>query len=298
MRTVLLHADDIGMCHGANRAFVDLFRAGRLDGGSVMVPCPWFPAIAAEAAADPSLDLGVHLTLTSEWHGYRWGPVSTRSQASGLLDADGYFWRDVAALRRAVVPEAAEAEMRAQVARALAAGIDVTHLDTHMGAALVPELLAATLRIALDHRLPLLLPRDIGSYLSVLRLGEVDPAPYAEALRRIIEAGMPVFERFAMTPGAMPGEDTYRPVLVPQGEGLTFVSLHPNAPGDIEAITAGHPRQDPAWRTGEHAFLASGRVDALLAASGVARSGFRALRDAWRGTPPSGGALAAMRGRR
>jgi predicted glycoside hydrolase/deacetylase ChbG (UPF0249 family) len=283
MRTVLLHADDVGMCHGANRAFVDLFRAGRLDGGSVMVPCPWFPEIAAEAAADPALDLGVHLTLTSEWHGYRWGPVSTRSRASGLMDPDGHFWRDVASLRRAVVAEAAEAEMRAQVDAALAAGIDVTHLDTHMGAALVPELLAATLRIALDHRLPLLLPRDIGSYLSVLRLGAVERALYEDALARLEAARMPVFERFAMTPGVIPDAQTYRPVLVPQGDGLTFVSLHPNAPGDIEAITAGHPRQDPAWRTGEHAFLATGAADALLAAAGVGRSGFRHLRDAWRG---------------
>jgi len=280
MRTVLLHADDVGMCHGANRAYLDLFRAGRLD--SVMVPCPWFPEIAAEAAGDPTLDLGVHLTLTSEWLGYRWGPISTRSAASGLLDADGYFPRNVIALRETLVPQAAEAEMRAQIERALAAGIDVTHLDTHMGAALVPELLPATLRLALEFRLPLLLPRDLRSYLSVLNLGVVDAGVYDTTFARLEEARMPVFERFTMTPGATPDAASYRPVLVPAGPGLTFVSLHPNTPGDIEAITARHPRQDPAWRTGEHAFLASGAADALLAGEGVRRSGFRALRDAWR----------------
>jgi predicted glycoside hydrolase/deacetylase ChbG (UPF0249 family) len=93
-RVVVLHADDVGMCRGANRAFLELARAGRIDCGSVMVPCSWFPEIAREAVADPSLDLGVHLTLTSEWLGYRWGPVAVRSRASGLLDADGYFHRD------------------------------------------------------------------------------------------------------------------------------------------------------------------------------------------------------------
>lgn len=282
MRRVLLHADDVGMCHGANRAYLDLFRAGRLDSGSVMVPCPWFPEIARAAAGDPSLDLGVHLTLTSEWFGYRWGPVSTRGAASGLLDADGFLPRDVVSLRRALVPEAAEAEMRAQLDRALAAGIDVTHLDTHMGAALVPELLPATLRIAREARLPLLLPRDIGSYLSVLRLGEVDAAIYGEAFATLQGWGMPVFDRFAMTPGVTPDIGAYAAVLVPEAPGLTFVSLHPNAPGDIEAITACHPRQDPAWRTGEAALLASGAADALLAREGVERIGFRALRDAWR----------------
>ncbi|MEO3475414.1 polysaccharide deacetylase family protein [Roseomonas sp. CAU 1739] len=282
MKTVILHADDVGMCHGANRAFVDLSRAGRLDSGSVMVPCPWFPEIATEAAADPMLDLGVHLTLTSEWYGYRWGPISTRNTASGLLDADGYFPRDVIALRRAMVPEAAEIEMRAQIERALAAGIDVTHLDTHMGAALVPEVLPATLRLALEFRLPLLLPREIHSYLSVLRLGEVEPRPYEQALTLMEEARMPVFERFTMTPGAMPDAASYRPVLVPSGPGLTFVSLHPNTPGDIETITARHPRQEPGWRTGEYAFLAAGAADAILTADGIRRSGMRVLRDGWR----------------
>lgn len=57
MKTVILHADDVGMCHGANVAYLDLFRAGRLDSGSVMVPCPWFPEIAAAARGDATLDL-------------------------------------------------------------------------------------------------------------------------------------------------------------------------------------------------------------------------------------------------
>ena len=172
--------------------------------------------------------------------------------------------------------------MRAQIERALAAGIDVTHLDTHMGAALVPELLPATLRVALEFRLPLLLPRDIRSYLSVLNLGAVDAGVYDAAFGRLEEARMPVVERFTMTPGATPDAASYRPVLVPADPGLTFVSLHPNTPGDIEGITARHPRQNPAWRTGEHAFLASGAADALLASEGIRRSGFRVLRDAWR----------------
>jgi hypothetical protein len=280
-RVVILHADDVGMCHGSNRAFLDLARAGRIDCGSVMVPCPWFPEIAREAAANPSLDLGVHLTLTSEWHGYRWGPVAVRSATSGLLDADGYFHRDCLSLRRAVDTQAAEEEMRAQLDRALAAGMDVTHLDTHMGAALLPELLPATLRIAREHRLPLLLPRNLPSYLGVLRLGEVDPGPYAEAVAELDAAGLPVIDRFAMTPGVPPAESeaAYAALVTPATPGLTYVALHPNRPEDIGDILRGHPRAQAHWRTEELRLFGNGFCDAAIARAGVQRLGMRRLRD-------------------
>src|SRR3954462_7143579 len=93
-RAVILHVDDLGMCHGGNQAFLELAAAGLVSCGSVMVPAPWFREIAEAGAADPSLDLGIHLTLTSEWARYRWAPISTISRSSGLIDADGYFWRD------------------------------------------------------------------------------------------------------------------------------------------------------------------------------------------------------------
>ncbi|WP_270935881.1 polysaccharide deacetylase family protein [Falsiroseomonas oryzae] len=287
-RVVILHADDVGMCRGANRAFLELARAGRIDCGSVMVPCPWFPEIVREAAADPSLDLGVHLTLTSEWYGYRWGPVAVRSAASGLLDADGYFHRDCLALRRAVDPAAAEEEMRAQLDRALAAGIDATHLDTHMGAALVPELLPATLRIARDYRLPLLLPRDLSSYLSVLRMGEVEPGPYAEAVAELDAAGLPVLDRFAMTPGvpSEQAEAAYAGLVTPAQPGLTYVALHPNGPEDIADIQRDHPRAKPHWRTDELRLFGNGHCDAAIARAGVRRLGMRALRDLHRRAAP------------
>ena len=87
-RALVLHIDDVGMCHGANVAFLELARSHSVTCGSIMVPCPWFREIASAAAQDPSLDLGVHLTLTSEWSQYRWGPLSTRSRTRPLLSHD------------------------------------------------------------------------------------------------------------------------------------------------------------------------------------------------------------------
>ncbi|RYY17986.1 MAG: ChbG/HpnK family deacetylase, partial [Alphaproteobacteria bacterium] len=83
MRAVIPHVDDLGGSHGANQAFLELARPGRVTCGSIIVPGPWFREIADAACADPSLDVGVHLTLTSEWETCRWAPISTVSRASG-----------------------------------------------------------------------------------------------------------------------------------------------------------------------------------------------------------------------
>jgi len=82
-RVVIIHVDDVGMCHASLQAFADLWDAGTISSGAVMTPCPWFPATAAWARAHPEVDLGVHGTVNAEWDGYRWGPVSTRDRATG-----------------------------------------------------------------------------------------------------------------------------------------------------------------------------------------------------------------------
>ena len=119
-----------------------------------MAPCPWFPEVARLAARLPELDLGLHLTLTSETTRMRWRPTSTTSRASGLIDDDGYMWPRVPALRSNASPEAVEEELETQIAAARDAGIRITHLDHHMGGAFVPEFAEITVRVARRHRLP------------------------------------------------------------------------------------------------------------------------------------------------
>lgn len=279
-RVLVLHVDDVGMCHGANVAFLELSRAGAVSCGSVMVPCPWFPEIAAAAVDDPSLDLGVHLTLTSEWPLYRWGPISTVSRSSGLIDDQGYLPRNCLELRPRLVREAAETEFRAQIDRALAAGIDVTHIDAHMGAALVPELLDIYVRLGHEYRLPILLPREIDSYVGVLKMGEIPAGLHAGHVEQIDAAGLPVFDRFWMTPfkqDAQP-EPTYRSMFDALPAGATFFALHCNAPGDIETIVP--PRAH--FRTEEYALFASGAPTRWAADAGVRTIGMREVRALWR----------------
>jgi predicted glycoside hydrolase/deacetylase ChbG (UPF0249 family) len=270
-RAVIFHVDDIGMCHGSNCGFLDLAAKGYVTCGSVMVPCPWFREIAEAAAADPSLDLGIHLTLTSEWAGYRWAPISTVSRASGLIDDDGYFWRDVATLRRHLVVEAAEAELRAQIERARSAGIKPTHIDAHMAAAMLPELLALHVRLGHDYGLVPVLPRKI-------RFAP-DPASYDATVAGLDRDGLPVVDgiRGTLPVAAEAVRPGYRKLIEELPAGVTHFALHCTAPGEIGAITLQHA----PWRTNEYALFASGAVTEWCTALGITPVGYRDIQPLW-----------------
>jgi predicted glycoside hydrolase/deacetylase ChbG (UPF0249 family) len=132
-RVLMVHADDLGMSHSVNQASMEAFRHGLVTSASVMVPCPWFLEIATFAKEHPEFDIGLHLTLTSEWKKYRWGPVASRDKVPGLVDPEGYLWRDVPSVARHATAAEVEIELRAQIEKALATGWKPTHLDTHMG---------------------------------------------------------------------------------------------------------------------------------------------------------------------
>lgn len=156
-KLLIIHADDLGTAHSADAASFDALEKGAVSSASIMMPTPWVTEVAAYARAHPEADLGLHLTITSEWETYRWGSVESSDKVQSLLDSTGTFPSDVAPVAvRARIPEV-EAELRAQIRRALAMGIRPTHLDSHMGALFAtPELAAVYVKIAHEYRLPFL----------------------------------------------------------------------------------------------------------------------------------------------
>ncbi len=275
-RVAIFHADDVGMCHGANAAFEELSRDGSISCGAVMAPCPWFAEVVAMATANPDVDLGVHLTLTSEWQNYRWAPISTTRRSSGLIDADGYFWHRLPMLAAHVVPEAAEAEMRAQIERALTAGIDITHLDTHMGVALLPQLVDIYIRLGREYRLPVLLPKHLNEYTSVLEFDNISLDEATEGMARLEADGWPLVDHFRMTPGVPSLESgrAYRELVANLPAGLTLVAVHPNTAGDIEAIVPAKAN----LRTDEYRLFKDEHFRKFIAEQNVRKIGFRPIR--------------------
>ena len=160
-KLLIVHADDLGMAHSINAATIKAFETGLANSGSIMIPCPWLPEIAAYARANPNADLGLHLTLTSEWKLFRWGSVLPKDSVSSLFDGNGYLYPTESEAAARINLKETEAEIRAQIARAKSMGIQPTHLDSHMGTLYqTKELFEILIRVGRENKLPMRIARE------------------------------------------------------------------------------------------------------------------------------------------
>src|SRR4029078_13587257 len=168
-KLLIVHGDDLGMAPSINVATMKAFATGLVNSGSIMIPCSWVPEIAAYARANPQADLGLHLTLTSEWKNYRWGPVLSRQTVASLLDENGYLYlTEREAASHAKIDEV-EKEIRAQIEWARKLGIQPTHLDSHMGTLYQSkELFETLIRVGKENKLPIRVSKEMYSRSSFL----------------------------------------------------------------------------------------------------------------------------------
>ena len=282
-RVAIIHADDVGMCQASVQAFVELMDFGLVSSGAAMVPCPWFPLLAQECRRHqgPPLDLGVHLTLTSEWDGYRWGPISTRDEASGLLDGEGYFHRRREDVQEQAQPGAVQAELEVQLARALAAGLDVTHVDTHMGAVAHLKFVQGYARMALEQRLPALFLRLDEAGWQEVGLDEATAAFAMRFMDQLEEQGVPLLDNMASLPLLEEPGDRIAAAKAALGAlppGLTPFITPPAADSpELKAITASWPS-----RVADYCAFTSDELARWVKDSGIQVIGYRPLRDLMR----------------
>jgi predicted glycoside hydrolase/deacetylase ChbG (UPF0249 family) len=240
-RLLVIHADDFGMMHTVNRAIEDAFENHWVTSASIMVPCPWFPEVVQWTKAHPDADLGIHLTMNADWTPYRWGPVSAQPIDSSLRDPDGYLPLTTEYVNQHAKMADVEAEGRAQVDKALAAGIKLSHLDSHMGTLFsTRELFGVYLGLGKHFQLPLLLAKDTrGTGVSVQLLPDINPE--AVVIDRVLQ----------MTPG-VPKEkwfEHYKEMLGPLPPGTYELIVHLAYDNDeIRAATFDHPDWGAQWR--------------------------------------------------
>jgi hypothetical protein len=276
-RVAIIHTDDIGMCQATVSAFADLVDFGLISSGAVMVPCPWFPQVAAYCRQHHQVDMGVHLTLTSEHDRCRWGPISTRDPASGLIDEEGYFYRQSEQVQEHGDPAAVQFELEAQVARALAAGIDVTHIDTHMGTVAHPKFVPAYIQLALQHGLPPMILRLDEAGWRKMGMDSETAVFAAQFVQQLEAQGLPLLDHLV-------GLDLDQPADRVELAKRTFGSL---PPGLTHFII--HPAQDtpelraltPTWqgRVADYQAFTSGELRDYVKDSGMQVIGYRALRE-------------------
>jgi predicted glycoside hydrolase/deacetylase ChbG (UPF0249 family) len=237
-RLLIINADDAGLVHAENLATLEAMRHGLVGSSTMMTTCPWFPEIAAAAVADPKLDFGVHLVLTSEWDAMRWGPVLGRTAVPSLMDAQGYFMGSVRAVHAKAKPAEVEAECRAQIQKALDAGVDVSHLDMHMHTlALDERLFEVYVKLARDFDLP-------------ARFLPTREETRNAQLARFKQEGILTPDR--LYPGAIqPGEtvaDVWRRVIKGLKPGVSELYIHISLDHpEIQALTGKDPMRT-GWR--------------------------------------------------
>ncbi len=282
-RAVLIHTDDIGMCQASLTAYMDLSGGGVISAGSVMVPCPWFPATAQFCAEHVGhVDMGVHITLNSEWHsGYRWGPVSTRDPDTGLMDASGYMHATTKDTQKNATPQAVHAEIAAQVQRAFDAGIDVTHIDAHMGTPFYPGFIESYVEVALEHRVP---PFLVRATPEILQARGYDANLAGQLMIQIgtLEAqGLPMFDdiRSAKFDTSSTHLDQMKHALGTLRPGLTYFITHPAK--DTPELRAIIPDR---WqeREADYEALMQDELRVYLETQGIRVIGWRELRDLMR----------------
>jgi predicted glycoside hydrolase/deacetylase ChbG (UPF0249 family) len=126
---------------------------------SVMMPCAWVPDFVHYWKEHPNIDAGLHLTLTSEWKEYRWGPLAGKAAVPGLTDSEGDLWPGVEDVVTHASADEVEKEIKAQLDRARTMGFEPTHIDSHMGTLFAsPAFLEKYIQLGMENHIPVMLP--------------------------------------------------------------------------------------------------------------------------------------------
>jgi len=270
-KLLIIHADDMGLSHSVNTACIKAFDNKGITSGSIMVPCPWSPEIAAYVKDHPGMDVGIHLTMTAEWDLYKWGGIAPADQISSLLDKNNYFYSSVEALGKVAKAVEAEKELRAQIDRAIASGVEPTHLDTHMGSVMAnPELVKIYLSLSDTYHLPVLFPR---AYLSWF------PPEMAKAMESKIFL---LDNLFMLEPKMITGKwiDAYKKGIETMKPGLNEMIVHLAIDNDeMQAISKGHDDYGSAWRQHDLDLVSSAEFKDLLKTNHIILIGWRQIRD-------------------
>lgn len=238
-KIVMLHADDIGMCEEANTAAINYLKNDNIQSAAVMMPCLYAAEMIEWAKKNPKEDIGLHLTLTSEWKTYRWGPVS--AEVPTLLDPDKKLWRDVPGVVTHASATEVEKEIRAQIEKSIALGYRPDHIDTHMGTLYAhPEYIKAFFKVAQEYSIP----ANVIDVSDAAILEEFRKMGYPitdEVVKLFADYKLPKLDYFTSVPNGSTYEEkvkNFKNLVQSLKPGLTEIIFHPSVETDnLRTIT-------------------------------------------------------------
>jgi len=273
-KLLIIHADDIGVAHSVNAASISAFQKKGISSGSIMVPCSWFPEIAAYAKNHPDLDLGIHVTLTSEWKNYKWGGVLSSKEIPSLLNKQGFLYESVEEFSKNAKPAEVELEVRAQIDRAIAFGMKPTHLDSHMGSLFAsPELFKIFQKIGKEYNMPVLIPINMIKQM----------APQLEA---VVEPGqVTIVQLFSLSTSIASEKwnETYNQFIEKITPGLNEILVHLAYDNEeMQAVAIDHPDFGSTWRQNDYNFVISDELKAVLKKGNIHLITWRDIQKVWK----------------
>jgi chitin disaccharide deacetylase len=266
-RLLIIHADDIGLAHSENIATIDAIKNGVVNSTSIMMPCAWSTEVGKLIKDMPGLDIGVHITLTNEWHTYKYAPIASKSEVPGLVGPDGFMYKDCASVALNASPEEVEKEMRAQIEAAIKIGIKPTHLDSHMGCIFYgrPEYVASYIKLAQEYGIPAMLNKEMVD-------GIIKPNP--QIFKGIDVDKLVLIDRAAIASpqlyDAIGMEAFYTELLNNLESGVTVLLNHiAYDDEEMRALTTGFSHWNAKWRQDDFNFFTSKKAKELIDSNNI-----------------------------
>ena len=271
-KLLIIHADDLGVSQSENEASIYAMEKGSVSSGSIMVPCPWMGNMAAYARSHPNADLGLHLTLTSEWEQYKWPAVTPVNEAGSLVNKNGFLYSAIDSLYMHANINEVEKEIRAQVERAKQFGIDPTHFDAHMGCMFgTAAYIKLLIKLSREYKVPVLLNKD-----AFKMMYNIDITTYTndkDVLTDRVFMAQPNDFKTGMA-------SYYTNSIKAIQPGLNCILLHAAYENnEMNAVTVNHPDYGAAWRQADFNFFTSKECSDLIKQQKIKVITWKEIRD-------------------
>ena len=240
-KLLIIHADDLGLCESVNSATFESFKNGSISSASVMMTTDEINEVASfnnNNTTTQNYDIGIHLTVTSEWKLHKWGGVLNNEDISSILNKKNHFYWNKRKFTKNGKLNEIRKELQAQIDLGKSMGFNPSHIDSHEGALFFdPDIFKLYLDLAKENNLLAFVPIQASVH-------------FDQSFKKPKHAV--IIDQFHMLPeGTNVDEikDYYFNVVENLKPGLSQIIVHLGKDEEeLREITIDHPNFDYRWR--------------------------------------------------